>query len=189
MGKNLSLPPALECSPVFGATFRFDVTNALTSAVVSKANLMAVPGCMGAVVNTTGYTIASAIRIKRIRMWPAAGGECGVQWNGSAGKMRDESKDVTLPAGITVDRMVELTPPPNSYASMWWEAGESSVSIMQITSTSGAIIDLLLDFTLANVMSTSAVTFATISVGVMTYPPLDGNTTHIMKQLGRNASF
>lgn len=187
--KNLSLPPQLECSPVYGAWFRFDTVSTVSNQVITKANLMAVPGVVGTVVNTTGYTVSSAVRIKKVRAWPAAGGEVNIQWNGSPGKTRDEAKDVSLPTGITVDRMLELTPPPGSFASLWWEAGETSVSIMQISATNGTIIDLLLDFTLSNSLGNSAVTFAGIAVGGFYYGYLDGNTTHQFRPLGRNTTF
>lgn len=187
--KNLSLPPMLECSPVLGAWFRFDVTATVTGSTVTKNHLMAVPGCIGVTINALGYTLASAVRLKRIRAWPAAGGEVTLQWNGSAGKQRDESKDVTLPTGITVDRMVELSPPPGSYAAMWWEAAETTQSLLMINATQGAIIDVLLDYTLANTLGNLGVTFASISVGQMVYTYLDGNGSHQLKPLGRVTSF
>jgi len=150
---------------------------------------MAVPGMIGTSANVSGYTIASAVRIRRIRAWPAAGGEVTLQWNGSAGKQRDEAKDMSLPTGITVDRMVELTPPPNSFAAMWWEAAETSQSLIMVSATSGTIIDVLLDYTVSNVLGNLLVSISSIAVGSLIFGYLDGNGSHVLKPLGRTTSF
>jgi hypothetical protein len=173
---------------VFAAWFRFDVQSTVVAQTVSSASLMFVPGSIST-LSTNVYSFASAIKLRKVIAWPPAGGEVNLQWNGAAGNVRDSAMDVTLPTGVTVTKPTSFVPPPESFSALWWEGGQTSKTLMQISATSGSVIDVLLDYTLSNVLANAVGVVASSVVGSVYYGYLDGASTHIFKPLGRQSTF
>ncbi len=183
-----SLPPKLQCAPVHRATFRFDVQSTMVQQNVTNVNLLGVAGSVG-VTTSSVTTFASAVRLRRIKIWPAAGGEATVQWNGTTQHMPEASVDVTLPTGITVSEATDAVPDAYSFAALWWSAGASAQALFQLSATAGSIVDVDLDYCLATAESPQTISVASSVVGTVYYGYLDGPSTHIMKPLGRPSTF
>jgi len=185
------LPPPLECSPVYAAVFRFDVNSIVTQQGVSDTSLMLVPGAMGTGSNNVA-SLASAVRLRHITVWPSSGGEATVQWNGShTGYIRDSSRDESLPTGITVTQPVRMSPPKWSLCANWFDAASvSGQAVLQVSATAGSVIDVLLDYTLATALGNkTGVAFTAASAGSLYFGYLDGQSSHTLKPLGRPSSF
>lgn len=185
-----ALPPQLECSPKYTATYRFALPVSTTPYITSRT-LVACVGCLGT-STTTGGSIASSARILNIKVWPAAGTTVDLVWLADSGHAPDESKDKSLPSGVTVSGLVSVAPPKGSLAGFWWDGQFTDTPLMQFLAGAGSgisVVDVQIQFTLANQLSNQNFSFAAVVLGEMFYPPLDGASTHHMVAIGRNSAF
>jgi NADH:ubiquinone oxidoreductase subunit 6 (subunit J) len=92
--------------------------------------------------------------------------------------IRDDTKDFSIPDGITVTGPVRLVPPKNSLLSDWMQAGAASatagITVLNIVSMPmGTIIDVHISYTIAAQMPPLEVTTLGSTLGNVYYMPFD----------------
>jgi len=179
------LPPKLDATPFVSHTFRFSNT-AAGNAVVSFDTLCGALGGICTVANSKVQPWASSIRLKKVTVWPSASSS-SVQkvelfWEqGTSGQIRDSSIITDLPEGITVTKAVSFVPPAKSLASDWLA---TPANVFAINAPVGSIIDLSIDFTLANIYADGLQTVASATLGNIYYLALDGATANKYVPIG-----
>jgi hypothetical protein len=140
------------------------------------------------VVNSVHTAWASAFKVRRITIWPAAGSDAIVLWGTSTAEQalqRDDEIVNSIPTGITVDRPVSVHPNPDSYMSMWQMTGQNSTDVMfYISAELGSIIDIEGVFTLVNAYVAPNATITAGTLGVTYYLALDGPSSNKAQPLG-----
>jgi len=189
-----NLPPDLAKGgrEVLSIRLRFNV-----SSTVSQVNIddYMIQGTVGGICSATNNVTAwaTAIRLKRLTIWPGAGGEATIIWATTKGLLfgaPDIIHDETLPSGITFDKPVTSVPPKGSPAAMWHVPTTGTPFIlMNLTATSGGVIDMEVDFTLGAGYSPTTFTVTSATAGNIYYLPLDGVSTHKLTALGRPTTF
>jgi len=183
-----SLPPDLAKSgrQILSARVRFSAMSSASQVSIADYMLLGICGTI-ATTTTTVATIASTVRLRRITIWPDAGGEATIYWSPSPGTgdgQPDVAHDESIPTGITMDRPVTSVPPRNSLASFWRTPLTSSpVEIFKLTATSGSIIDVEVDFTVCRgiIPSVMSVTGAVVNSFYTFF--LDGFSSHKLQPL------
>ncbi len=191
-GGGMSLPPQMNLS----TTFRFRMmyqTSSATPSDVTVAHMLAWPGCICTVANTTMVPIASSMRLRKITLWPSAAtstpDECYVNWlTGASGRTRDQQRIRILPDGVTETGAVVFRPPRTSIAGDWLTNNVSG-TVFTISGAVGSICLVEVMATLTNAQSVSTVTITTGSIGAYYYPYLDGPTNHRWRPLALNYTF
>ncbi len=183
-----SLPPDLAKGgrQILSQRIRFTATSTVSQVTIADYMLLAACGTI-ATTTTSVATIASTVRLRRITIWPDAGGEATIYWSpapGTGDGQPDIAHDESIPTGITMDKPVTSMPPRNSLASFWRTPLSSSpVEIFKITATAGSIIDVELDFTICRgiIPTVLTVTGATVNSFYTFY--LDGISSHKLQPL------
>jgi hypothetical protein len=171
---NLSLPPRIDLIPQVHATLRFLNTSATQSAV-TVTDLLGACGVIGSASNSKVVCIASSVRLHRVRIWPASGGMCNVEWGTFSGIGKDTIRNSDTPTGVTQTGCAEYRPPRNTLYSDWLEPGGST--IFAVSCTTGSIIDVEVSWTQCSGLTEPIqVTVATAVVGTIYYLALDGPT-------------
>lgn len=155
---NRSLPPILDCNPVYRAVFRFKAVSATTSAITAATLSFA----FGAVASnaTDLYPIASAFRIRKVRVYPAASAtgalvQSFLTWDPQISAFtKDDVRDGSVPAGVTVTGERVYTPPKGTLGAFWINSGVvTTLQIFSIANPTGSIVDLEVDWQLSNVVA------------------------------------
>jgi hypothetical protein len=186
-----ALPPTLECTPVYMGVFRFQSPSTSTSVPVSALAMAGVCGAVCSVTNSTVNPIASAVKLKKITVWPTPIVASGtvvptdVVWAAGLDYNKDEVKDGTLPLGLTCTKGLVFTPPRKSLAASWLSDAVAQ-NIFAISCPAGSIIDVSLDFVMSNGFTQfGSLTVASGVLGVLYYLGLDGPTTNHFTVVGR----
>jgi len=147
-------PPLYKAQEVRSWKIRYictTATSAITGGGLTATNLGQMVGGIAA-TTTLAYYLSNVVRLKRISVWGAvatAGTPVQVGWEWSdnpttsfaspTGLIVDESVSFDRPAFITV------TPPRNSFASMWKQQNDTN-SIGDFILPLGAVVDFDLQF-------------------------------------------
>jgi len=174
------LPPIIDTVVTVGHRLRFQANATASATNVTVGTLIGACGGIGTVTNSQLSAWASTIKVRRITLWPGTPGNnpstCEVIWS-SAGttQFKDESKNVVMPTGITVERPVVSTPPKDSLAAFWQSSNNASSILFQLTCSAGTVVDVDVAYTLGNNNASINITgFAVIVVGTIYYGRLDG---------------
>jgi len=187
--QRLNVPPAIDCVANFSRTYRFVASNNVT-ANISVLMLLSIPGCICTVANTTMVTFASSFRLKRVRMWTpetSAGSVANaLRWtvNAASGFIKDESKNQSLPGGITTTGVQEYRPPKASTLDDWLASNLATSNVFQIQCVAGAIVDVDICHTVATDIANQPVSIASGTQGTLYYAYLDGSASHLLQPVG-----
>lgn len=146
-------PPALQCNKPISRSIQLS-TSAAQSDVPFTVNQMLKLQLM-CVSTTLGYSLAYAIRIRRVRLWAAANAlgattTVAVEWNaGSTGFLLDGVSASDTTVSSTEPAYVDTRPPRNSLAS-WYQAGTTGGTneLFSITCPGGTLIRIDYDYVL-----------------------------------------
>ncbi len=183
-----NLPPKLNITPVLRRTFRFGCTTS-GSYTITIADLAGACGGICTVVNTTLKAWASAVKVHRFRIWnpstTSAVQVAEVVWFAvGTNQGREDVKDVALPTGVTMTRMVDSSPPPNTLAWFWQTTVSNTNSICQLQVDAGSVIDVDISYQLSNQLASPTLAIATGVLSTVYYLPLDGAASNKLQQLG-----
>lgn len=158
-------------------TFRFNVSNAITVEPVYGYDML---GLIAAATSATGATsVISAVRLKQVILYSSGtnAASLGIIW---AGGHSVPSMMSTTVLGTAEPAMMVYVPPPESEASFPISYNERANTYFTITAPTGTIIDVVVDFLLANGVVTSPAYVTYVSSGLVTgqlyYGPLDKQT-------------
>jgi hypothetical protein len=136
----------------------------------------------------TGW--ASSVRLTRICVWPAASSAGStivgpeVIWAnaGVTDLVRDESKTVTLPAGITGrSDALDFRPPSGTVAGLWHHYDGSQHDVFTFANlVQGTIIDVHTVFTLRNNLSGVTLAIGASLLGALGWPYLDSSNAKLL---------
>ncbi len=168
-------PPPFESHIVMGTVFRFRCTGAQTSTPVNCRDLMGVCGVYTKTANATVTAIATAVRIKRIRIWgpaPSSVNSASVstvelRWaplSNYTPYKEFEAESQTA----DVCPYLDLKPPKNSLAADWISSTGSTSNVFYITGTINTVIDLHLAYVVDDGTYTSTIGGAPLDVTVTT---------------------
>ncbi len=192
------LPRDLNTNAIVGQTMRFGAT-ADFAGNITLANIIGSCGTIGTATNTTVFAIASSVRIRHLRIFPPA--EAGsirpqlnsVTWASASGlaETKDVVRDASMPYGVSVGTVVSSRPPPRSLSSMWLNPQIISTStvLCALTVEQGAIVEVDVSFTLANNLPTISIAASTVVIGNTYYLYLDGQSSHLLKPVGRPSTI
>jgi len=171
----LNLPPKINASVTVNHVFRFKSTVS-TTVTVSVADLALI--CGGVATSGTSFTgWCSSFRVKSFKIWPAEGTvdvNAGVEWVGAVQQIgRDILEEEVLPNGITVTKCLTSRPPAKCSAADWTLLSSPTNVMALVTTASGSIIDVSLEFTLVNIFNGPSFTGAGFTAGAIYYGCLD----------------
>jgi len=161
-------------------TYRFYANATATNVNVTVGTLLGAMGGIGTIANSTVASMCSTVRVHRVTIWPpvatTGATNAEVVWfTEGSNFVKDESKESSLPSGITLERPAVCRPPAHSLASFWVTSAAAAGVVFQITCGTGSIVDVLLEGTLGNNIGNLAVAgYAAVSLNVITYGRLDG---------------
>lgn len=169
-------PPQYDAVTLVRRVFRYRVTTALSGCILNESQMIAIPGGVCTVANTTLLTATQCIKLHRIRMWgpsPASGAVSTValQWMGStavASNMFGVNKIVSdTSVNISDTPVVDAAPPPGSRQSFWLGADNSGTDpyLSFESAPVGSIIDFDLEFAFGMDPTVTAVAYG-IGTGV-----------------------
>jgi hypothetical protein len=180
-----SLPPPVDLVPKVRGVFRFINTSASTITVTSDTILGSL-GNIATVANTTVKGWASCFKLHRVTVWPAAGGTASLSWIGSAqsdGRERDVIRDRSIPTGITDTGAVSFSPPSDSLAKLWFDAG-LGLQVFLISCTVGSVVDVHIDYCLSGAIASGTHSVSTAVLGNIYYLALDGPSGNVYVPVG-----
>jgi len=193
-GKIPDLPPSIEATFALPFRIRTLVTSQATGTLFTRASLAMSMGGIVTVANTTVRGIVGSFRIQRIIAWPAASGDVTLSWNTSGGAemalVKDSVKVNDLPNGVTQTGGMIYAPPKGSVVGMWQTPTVNGTDqLLQISATSGSIVDFEFVGTLSNqyVGAQATIVSGTLATFVYLYP--DGTTTHVFQPRGLPTTF
>jgi len=178
-----SLPPQINNTLIVHSRIRY-VAGSSSTVSVSAQDLVGAFGGVCTVANSVFKPWASSMRIKKIIAWPSGGSAAGetdasMWWNsGISGANRDEEKSSDIPQGITNTRAVVFKPPAKSLACDWFAGSVGTTNIFSLQCSTGTILDIHCDYTLANQFTSGTSAIATGTLGGIYYLPLDGPSSH-----------
>jgi len=189
--KGFSAPPLLQTTPSFTQTLRYYATLA-SVATVTAVDLAQACGIVAA-TSVLGYPIASAVRLKRIRIWPgetalaAAVNQCAVSWSSGVSNFApDEEVDGSTPDGMSVPRALTFTPPKYALAADWLASGLSTGTVFLISSPIGSIVDVDVEIRLSNnIAPYTSLVLVSATAGLTYWMALDGRASKVYVPLGR----
>jgi hypothetical protein len=177
-------PPKFEANTIVSTVLRFQSSGTSDSLNVSSKELAAACGMMQ-VSSTTGYSIAQAVKVRRIDVWAqslvAAGAvvpatvsvffTSGSSDFVSTREISDTSTSTAVPAHVSV------APPSRSLQADWCatRAANTDQSMFNITAPQGAICDVHVSYILCDGNASSAITISGGVAGILDYQPLDGD--------------
>jgi hypothetical protein len=158
-------------------TYRFRSTSS-SAEVITETNLIGIVGMVGTVANTSTSLIANAVKVHRISVWapPASQGAtatCSINWSSREYAQSVEVSDTTM--SVAEPAHITARPPVGSAADFWLSPGGNT--ILTLIAPVGSIIDVHCTHVLQDT-ATAGVTYtaAAAALGVMYYPPLDGES-------------
>lgn len=193
-------PPQLQTGTVVRQWYRYRVVSqAATGEPVTVQTLI---NACGAVASTTGvagtvtmYSIANAVRVRRIRAWcaaPAAGviggsvlqsntafATCSVDFDvqsssvtATALQFTDTSMSPAVPA------FIDVVPPQGCFASFWHNRAEGGSTVFIGQMGLSGIMDIELEWILGDADTASNFTNSqTVTAGLIYYPALSTTNT------------
>jgi len=187
--RGSGLPPVVELTPyVMSERKRFVVT-AGQAYSISMLELVGTLGGICTVANSTIQHWCSSFRMRALELYiPAASAgsspvNAGLEWAVAfTSFLPDTAKMAHNPGGVTAPNSLRYLPPKASLAGDWVNVGgslASSTTLFVITNVpQGTVIDIIIDWTLGLVVSTSSSllnsTVATGALGNVYYLGLDG---------------
>jgi hypothetical protein len=175
LGPKLSLPPVLDTTARMSQTLRFVCTSTAVSTV--NVNDLVLAGGGIAYSSTVVYSMASCFKLRKVTVWPNAGGYVQLAWGSLVGNIQEDSlKDESTPTGITNTTPVQLKPPPGTLLHEWVNLASGSAVAFTISSGSGSIVDVEIEYKLSNRMANVSATGIATTAGVVYYGALDGSS-------------
>jgi len=177
-------PPQLDVDPVYMRVFRYRNTSA-TQKQITVANMFGILGNVVSVTNTTVIGIASAVRLKKITIWPAIGSPtfANVDWTNSSTTGQSKERQIidTVPTGVVSEPgPVVYTVPSygsgdNTLLCGWINTNaSSSTKLFDIICTVGSIIDVQVLWQSVNEIAGLQQGISSGSLGSFGFFPLDG---------------
>jgi len=182
--------PPWEASITVRHRYRFDLTSGINATNITVGMIFGVIGTIGQVANTSVASIASSFRIRRVTIYESSQGVVTVSseifW---ASAVDVNSKDMVMSnSTIPYDRptRVSSVPPRGTLSSFWWNSGATSTtSLFGITASIGSIVEVDLDFTIANALEGLAgIAVSTATVGNIYYLALNGPSVNTAIPVG-----
>jgi hypothetical protein len=190
-------PKQIRNIPILHHTFRFQATAGQAQSItITSLNVLGALGSICTVNNSTVACMAQSFRIKRLKVYGAVGtlGQGNtviIDWAGTTQTPNIEVSDSSTSSAYPA--YVSSAPPRESNASFWQTPQISSTIMFAIACAPGSIIDLEVEYTLADVdsqfTSCAVITVAAGTLSVPYYLSLDGNTTHNLIPTGLNTTF
>jgi hypothetical protein len=172
-------PPQISSNIHYVHKFRFRSTTD-SAVAITENDLFFVAGAMCTVANSACMSIAKAVKLRSVKVWspPSAQGSavtCSVTWKSTGegfGSPQLEVSDSSL--SVSVPAHVHAVPPAGSIASFWLNTDNDEV--MTLVAPTGSIIDVVLEIVLADTgATTTSISVAAGTLGVLYYFPLDGD--------------
>jgi hypothetical protein len=187
---GMSLPPALQTVPINRRTFAYRV-NSASQADCGVGGLIGACGIIAAGLSNS-YSIASAFRVRGLKLWPPVGSggtsSASVKWGvlGATGYVPDQNFFQALPDGITVTKMVKATPPRGSLASNWLSTGiPAGYTVFSIIAAVGTIVHMDIEYTHSGTISNLGITLTgSPTLGAMYWLSPDGVTSNKIRVIG-----
>jgi hypothetical protein len=170
--------------------YRFTSTALFSGAITAKQIL----GALGTVCtfgNTNVRTIANAFRIIKIEAWctpSVLGTPISVSINWSGGQY-DPPFQLSDTSSSNEPAHFKVTPLPHSTLSFWQTPIVTDLTMFSLNCASGTILDLTVEYLLADESNGLSVTVATGTLGAPYYLYLDGGGTHTWLPTGLVATF
>jgi len=178
-----SLPPKIQITPTLTHVFRYQPISALIAQSCSVSDLILLPGLVCTVNLTQAVSLFTTIKIHSIKVWPGLGSSSAathISWASAAqGFTRDDSKDETLPGGVTVDECLVSKPPKRTLWTDWLNGAAGAQLVFTITCPAGSVIDFHASWQTTNTFTPLLVAVNAVTLGTVFYPALDGVTTHL----------
>jgi hypothetical protein len=186
-GSGLS-PPQFNMQPTNRRRMRF--VNEFAGDLNTQITSLDILGALGSIVTGvgTGHSIAASFRIRKVEIWATpksdsdgAWQSASIEWKNSTSfskstKVMDASNSNALPLHIST------SPPPLSVCDLWVHG--PAVELFHIKVPTGAIIDLIVDYLLADTNEPLVITYASApTVGRMIYAKLDQTTSNVCPQI------
>ncbi len=174
-GRNM-LPPQINATPRLRQTFRFYVNASFGQRAITLKGIFGALGGICSVVNSTIRAWTTSFKIVSLDLYLPSGGQGEISWvvdNTDQGP--DQSWDSEIPTGVTVPDRISTSPPAASIASDWVnDTADLTDELFRVTnSTSGAVFDMDVEYTLPNEFSLTSFTVATATLGAAYYLALD----------------
>lgn len=180
-------PPSLELAPSFKKTLRYKCTSA-TAANVTIGDLLVAQGGI-AVDSTHVVSWVSAVRLVKLRVWPAAGGTAAVEFNGGISQSKQSVKEMALPTGITsLGGCLTFRPESKTLSSSWYNSGAATTTLFTLTCTIGSVVDVTCDVQLSADYSAFKRTVASATPEVFYYLALDKSGSSLYPPVGLNTT-
>lgn len=184
--RGMSMPPRLNVNPTMRRTLRFKTAAAIPGNQYKCTSVFGALGTIGTVTNTNVVCFCTAYKIRSITVWPGMSttteNTTSIFWNplsSPAFGAPDAEFDFSLPSDATVPGAITWIPPKDSVAGHWVDTTQSAANIFVLTLTSQSIIDVDVDFTLANnIVDLTISGIATVLVGGLYYLALDAPGAH-----------
>lgn len=175
-----SLPPAIECTPALSHRFRYYANATATTANITVGNLLGALGGICTIANSTIASICSSVRVKRVSIYSGVVTTGAVNaeltwFAGGSSFMKDDSRESSVPEGITMERVLVTKPPARALAAFWQNSASPTNVLFQITCQAGSLIDVEMVGTLGNNLSNVAIAgYAAATLSTVYYGRLDG---------------
>jgi len=167
----INLPPRLDLAPMTTYTIRCISTSTSSATITSLSLAGSLGGVASSVVSVVPWT--SSLLLKRVTVWPSAGGSASLHWVAADIFSKDELADESIPTGVTVTRALGFRPPKNSTAGFWNDC-QGAISLFTIASSVGSIVDVTVSGRLSASLAPGLVTVASAVAGNVYYLALDG---------------
>lgn len=192
LGKVPMLPPKLINFPFISRCYGFQAPAATNLLGVTVGDLLGAAGVIGTIANSTVVAYHSAVRLRRIRIWPGGplSGEgapvlAEVFWNGTSGNIPDQQAVQVLPGGVTETSGMSYVPPKNTLADFWWDAADSATNVFDISLPQGSVVYVDMDLALISQLTPLSIAgFAIVAVGNPYFLALDGRGTNKITPIG-----
>jgi len=173
---KIGLPPQIEVTPRLRQTFRFYTTSSISARPITIRQIFGSLGGICTVVNSALRCFATSFRLMSLDMYLPNGGQGELSWvvdNTDQGP--DESYDVTIPANISVSEGIHTSPPRWSVVADWVNAAaDLTDEVFRVScSTTGAVIDMDIEYTLPNDFTPTSITIAAGVLSTAYYLSLD----------------
>lgn len=186
-------PPQLSFQPTNRRRMRFHYEGTEDfKTTISSGDIFGALGAIASGENLSfdGYTIVAAARIKSVEIWAAPKSDSDsafqsayLEWkNGTSFSKSSRFGD----ASISNARPLHIfsKPPPLSVSDLWFQS--LTINLFDLKLCAGAVIDVTVDYLLADVLETHKITFTqAVAIGAMWYDKLDRTTTSQIRQVDR----
>jgi hypothetical protein len=146
-------------------------------------------GCC-TVTNSVVTCWASTAKLHSVTVWPSVSLTAPIPeviWYTPITSIeKDESKQRSIPSGVTVDRAVKSSPPRGSLLQDWLNLGQvGTTALFRLNGIPAAsIIDVSITFTLSNNITGQDLGVVTGVLKAFYYLPLDGPSSNTLIAVG-----